>query len=221
MERLIVLDTETTGIDPKEGHRIIEVGAVQIENREIINTEFHKYIQPNRTVGDSVKVHGISDKFLINKPQFSQISDDLVSFIEGSTLIIHNAPFDLGFLDNEFKLNGMKTKIEDLCSVIDTLELSKKQRPGTMHNLDALCRRFGIDTSARTRHGALLDAQILAQVYLAMTGGQSKLFRETQDNQPQAISPSIIKKNKSNKEKIKVVFANNKEEELHLNYFKN
>ena len=221
MERLIVLDTETTGIDPKEGHRIIEVGAVQIENREITNTEFHKYVQPNRTVGDSVKVHGITDKFLINKPQFNQISEDLLSFIEGSTLIIHNAPFDLGFLNHELKLNGVKTKVEDLCPIIDTLELSKEQRPGTMHNLDALCRRFGIDTSARTRHGALLDAQILAKVYLAMTGGQSSLFQETQNNEPQISQPSKIKKNQSNKEKIKVVFANKEETELHLTYFKN
>ncbi|MDC0197698.1 DNA polymerase III subunit epsilon [Candidatus Thioglobus sp.] len=221
MERLIVLDTETTGIDPKEGHRIIEVGAVQIDNREITNIEFHKYIQPNRTVGDSVRVHGITDKFLINKPQFSQISDDLISFIEGSTLIIHNAPFDLGFLNHEFKLNGVKIKVEDLCQVIDTLELSKEQRPGTMHNLDALCRRFGIDTSARTRHGALLDAQILAKVYIAMTGGQSNLFQETHNNEPQIISSSVINKNQSNKEKIKVVFANKTETELHHNYFKN
>ena len=221
MDRLIVLDTETTGIDPKEGHRIIEVGAIQIENREISNTEFHQYIQPNRTVGDSVKVHGITDKFLINKPQFNQIADDLISFIEGATLIIHNAPFDLGFLNHELKLNGIKTKIEDLCPVIDTLELSKEQRPGTMHNLDALCRRFGVDTSARTRHGALLDAQILAQVYLAMTGGQSSLFQETQNNEPQITSTTIISKNKSNKEKIKVIFANKEEKELHNNYFNN
>ena len=220
MERLIVLDTETTGIDPKEGHRIIEVGAVQIENREITNTEFHKYIQPNRTVGDSVKVHGITDKFLINKPQFGQVSDDLLSFIEGSTLIIHNAPFDLGFLNHELKLNGVKKKIQDFCTVIDTLELSKKQRPGTMHNLDALCRRFGIDTSARTRHGALLDAQILAQVYLAMTGGQSSLFQENKNNEAQTIDSSVIKKNIKNKEKIKVIFANNEEIKLHNNYFK-
>jgi len=219
MERLIVLDTETTGIDPKEGHRIIEVGAVQIENREITNTEFHKYVQPNRTVGDSVKIHGITDKFLINKPQFSQISDDLISFIEGSTLIIHNAPFDLGFLNHELKLNEARTKIEDLCPIIDTLELSKKQRPGTMHNLDALCRRFGIDTSARTRHGALLDAQILAQVYLAMTGGQSNLFQDNQDNEAQITDSSVIKKNIENKEKIKVVFANKEEIKLHNNYF--
>ncbi len=221
MERLIVLDTETTGIDPKEGHRIIEVGAVQIENREITNVEFHKYVQPNRTVGDSVKVHGITDKFLINKPQFSQVSDDLLSFIEGSTLIIHNAPFDLGFLNHELKLNGVKKKIQDFCTIIDTLELSKKQRPGTMHNLDALCRRFGIDTSARTRHGALLDAQILAQVYLAMTGGQSNLFQENKNNEAQTIDSSIIKKNIKNKEKIKVIFANKEEINLHNNYFKN
>ena len=220
MERLIVLDTETTGIDPKEGHRIIEVGAVQIENREITNTEFHKYVQPNRTVGDSVKVHGITDKFLINKPQFNQILDDLISFIEGSTLIIHNAPFDLGFLNYELKLNGVKTKIDDLCHVIDTLELSKEQRPGTMHNLDALCRRFGVDTSARTRHGALLDAQILAQVYLAMTGGQSNLFQEDLSNEPQMTSSSMISNNKSNREKIKVILANKQEKELHNNYFK-
>ena len=219
MERLIVLDTETTGIDPKEGHRIIEVGAVQIENREITNVEFHKYVQPNRTVGDSVKVHGITDKFLINKPQFSQVSDDLLSFIEGSTLIIHNAPFDLGFLNHELTLNGVKKKIQDFCTIIDTLELSKKQRPGTMHNLDALCRRFGIDTSARTRHGALLDAQILAQVYLAMTGGQSNLFQENKNNEAQTIDSSVIKKNIKNKEKIKVIFANKEEIELHNNYF--
>ncbi len=194
MERLIVLDTETTGIRPEEGHRIIEVGAVQIVNREITSTEFHKYIQPNRTVGDSVNIHGITDKFLINKPQFDQISNDLLSFIEGATLVIHNAPFDLGFLDNELKINGINKKIEDICQIIDTLELSKEQRPGTMHNLDALCRRFGVDTSARTRHGALLDAQILAQVYLAMTGGQSILFQESSDIESQISDPALIKK---------------------------
>ena len=220
MERLIVLDTETTGIHPAEGHRIIEVGAVQILNREITTTEFHKYVQPNRTVGDSVNIHGITDKFLINKPQFEQISNDLLSFIEGATLIIHNAPFDLGFLDNELKINGMNKKIEDICQIIDTLELSKEQRPGTMHNLDALCRRFGVDTSARTRHGALLDAQILAQVYLAMTGGQSTLFQENSNIKSQVSDPSLIKKNIANKDNIKVIYANKQEVDLHNNYFK-
>ena len=220
MERLIVLDTETTGIRPEEGHRIIEVGAVQILNREITSTEFHKYVQPNRPVGDSVNIHGITDKFLINKPQFNKISDDLLSFIEGATLIIHNAPFDLGFLDNELKINGISKKIEDICQIIDTLELSKKQRPGTMHNLDALCRRFGVDTSARTRHGALLDAQILAQVYLAMTGGQSILFQESSDIESQISDPALIKENMNNKDNIKVIYANKQEVDLHNNYFK-
>jgi len=220
MERLIVLDTETTGIRPEEGHRIIEVGAVQILNREITSTEFHKYVQPNRPVGDSVNIHGITDKFLINKPQFNKISDDLLSFIEGATLIIHNAPFDLGFLDNELKINGISKKIEDICQIIDTLELSKKQRPGTMHNLDALCRRFGVDTSARTRHGALLDAQILAQVYLAMTGGQSILFQDSSDIKSQITDPALIKENMNNKDNIKVIYANKQEVDLHNNYFK-
>jgi len=220
MERLIVLDTETTGIRPEEGHRIIEVGALQILNREITSTEFHKYVQPNRPVGDSVNIHGITDKFLINKPQFDKISDDLLTFIEGATLIIHNAPFDLGFLDNELKINGINKKIEDICQIIDTLELSKEQRPGTMHNLDALCRRFGVDTSARTRHGALLDAQILAQVYLAMTGGQSILFQESSSIESQISDPTLIKKNIDNKDNIKIIYANKQEVDFHNNYFK-
>ena len=221
MERLIVLDTETTGIEPSEGHRIIEVGAVQILDREITSTEFHEYVQPNKKVGESVNIHGITDKFLINKPQFNQISDDLLSFIKGATLVIHNAPFDLGFLNNELSIVGIKETIEDICNIIDTLELSKQQRPGTMHNLDALCRRFGIDTSARTRHGALLDAKILAQVYLAMTGGQSNLFQEVADNESNKSDPSLIKRVKENRDKIKVIYANKNEIEAHENYFQN
>ena len=221
MERLITLDTETTGLEISKGHRIIEVGAVLILDREITSTEFHKYVQPNRKVGGSVNIHGITDKFLINKPQFNQISDDLLSFIEGATLVIHNAPFDLGFLNNELKIIGIKEKIEDICTIIDTLELSKQQRPGTMHNLDALCRRFGIDTSARTRHGALLDAQILAQVYLAMTGGQSNLFQEVADSESIQSDPSLVKRVKENRDKIKVIYANKNELEAHENYFQN
>jgi len=221
MERLIVLDTETTGIKPSEGHRIIEVGAVQILDREITSTEFHTYVQPNRKVGESVNIHGITDKFLINKPQFNQISDDLLSFIKGATLVIHNAPFDLGFLNNELKIIGIKETIENICPIIDTLELSKQQRPGTMHNLDALCRRFGIDTSARTRHGALLDAQILTQVYLAMTGGQSNLFQEAANTESNQSDPLLIKRLRENQDKIKVIYANKNELEAHKNYFQN
>ena len=221
MERLIVLDTETTGIKPSEGHRIIEVGAVEILDREITSTEFQKYVQPNRKVGESVNIHGITDKFLINKPQFNQISDDLLSFIEGETLVIHNAPFDLGFLNNELKIIGIRKKIENICPIIDTLDLSKQQRPGTMHNLDALCRRFGIDTSVRTRHGALLDAQILAQVYLAMTGGQSNLFQEITKTKSNKSNTSLIKKLKESRDKIKVIYANKDELKAHENYFQN
>ena len=221
MERLIALDVETTGLRISEGHRIIEIGAVEILDRDITNTEFHEYVQPNRKVGESVNIHGITDPFLIGKPQFKKISDDLLSFIEGATLVIHNAPFDLGFLNNELKLIGIKKKIEDLCPIIDTLELSKEQRPGTMHNLDALCRRFGIDTSARTRHGALLDAQILTQVYLAMTGGQSSLFQEVANTESQQSDPSLIKRVNKNRDKIKVIYANKDELKAHENYFQN
>ena len=231
MERLIALDTETTGLRISEGHRIIEVAAIEILDREITGSMFHEYIQPNRTVGESVNVHRITDRDLINKPQFNQISDDLLSFIEGATLVIHNAPFDLGFLNNELKLIGIKKKIEDLCPVIDTLELSKEQRPGTMHGLDALCRRFEIDTESRyttielnkkiKHHGALSDAQILAQVYLAMTGGQSNLFQEVAKTESNQSDPSLIKKLKENRDKIKVIYANKNELEAHKNYFKN
>ena len=136
-------------------------------------------------------------------------------------MIIHNAPFDLGFLNNELKIIGIKETIEDICTIIDTLDLSKQQRPGTMHNLDALCRRFGIDTSARTRHGALLDAQILTKVYLAMTGGQSNLFQEVSKTESNQSDPSLIKRVKENRDKIKVIYANKNELKAHENYFQN
>ena len=230
MERLIVLDTETTGIRPEEGHRIIEVGAVEILNREITGSEFHKYIQPNRTVGDSVNIHGITDKSLINKPQFEQISNDFLAYIEGATLVIHNAPFDLGFINNELKIMGVDKKIENLCTIIDTLEISKKNRPGRMHGMDALSRHFNINTEARftvdelknkiKHHGALSDAQILAEIYLAMTGGQSILFQEDSNTKSIISDPALIKKNIKNKAKIKVIYASKEEVDLHNNYFK-
>ena len=230
MERLIALDTETTGILPAEGHRIIEVGAVEIINREITGVEFQKYVQPNRPVGDSVNIHGISDKFLINKPQFDQISNDLISFIEGATLVIHNAPFDLSFLNNELKIMGIDKKIEDFCTIIDTLEISKKKRPGRMHGMDALSRHFNINTEDRftvdelknkiKHHGALSDAQILSEIYLAMTGGQSILFQDEVGNKSIITDPDLVKNNIVNKANIKVIYANKKETDLHNNYFK-
>ena len=220
MERLVVLDTETTGIETAEGHRIIEIGCTEIIDRQITeNNEYHQYIQPDRNVGDSVRIHGITDKFLTGKPKFEDVVIDFLEYIEGSTLVIHNAPFDLGFLNHELKLMGADERIEDKCSVIDSLELSKKQRPGTLHNLDSLCRRFEIDASARTVHGALLDAQILAQVYLAMTGGQSALFGADQAaQQHNDVASNIIRVDKS-LGKIKVVRANKEELAEHENYF--
>ena len=230
MKRLIALDTETTGILTEEGHRIIEVGAVEILNREITGKEFHEYIQPNRTVGDSVNIHGITDTFLKGTPEFKQISKDLLSFIEGATLVIHNAPFDLGFLNNELKMMGINKKIEDICSIIDTLEISKKKRPGRMHGMDALSRSYKINTEARfsldeqkkkiKHHGALSDAKILAEIYLAMTGGQSTFLVENSDIKSQISDPELIKKNTTNKDNIKVIYANKRETDLHNNYFK-
>ena len=220
MERLIVLDTETTGIEPSEGHRIIEIGCTEIIDREITeNNEYQQYIQPDRLVGDSERIHGIKDSFLKGKPKFDEIAEEFLEYIEGATLVIHNAPFDLGFLNHELKLMGDDQRIEDSCTIIDTFELSKQQRPGTMHNLDALCRRFEIDSSARTVHGALLDAQILAQVYLAMTGGQSTLFSENSNSDDDKVKASEIIRVNDARATIKIILANEVELEAHNTYF--
>lgn len=216
MEKLIILDTETTGVDVTQGHRVIEIGCVKLKNRQITNEEYHQYIQPDRAVGDSFRIHEISDKFLIDKPRFAEIADEFIDFITGHTLVIHNAPFDVGFLDNEFKLIGKKLKINDICQVIDSLEVSKKQRAGGRHDLDAICRRYNIDTSSRTVHGALLDAQILAQAYLALTGGQFDVFNGVQSVKNDG---SKIEKLQNIDGKIPVIYANKQEVELHNNYF--
>lgn len=217
MEKLIILDTETTGIDITDGHRVIEIGCVEVVDRIITNKEYHQYIQPDRSVGDSIRIHDISDKFLIHKPRFAEIADEFIEFIRGQTLVIHNAPFDIGFLDNEFKLAGKKLKINDICKVIDSLELSKKQRTGGRHDLDSICRRFNIDTSSRTVHGALLDSQILAKAYLALTGGQFALFGDM-DNASN--SNQNIEKIQDLGGDMIIIYASEKELELHDNYYK-
>lgn len=220
MKRLIVLDTETTGIEPSEGHRIIEIGCTEIIDRQITeNNEYHQYIQPDRLVGDSERIHGIKDSFLKDKPRFEEIVEEFLEYIQGATLVIHNAPFDLGFLNHELKLMSVDERIEDHCKIIDSLELSKQQRPGTMHNLDALCRRFDIDASARTVHGALLDAQILAQVYLAMTGGQSTLFSDAISAHSSSQNNNAIIEVSSDRKAIKVIKANEDELALDKAYF--
>jgi DNA polymerase-3 subunit epsilon len=179
--RQIVLDTETTGLEPEQGHRIIEIGGVELINRKLTGNHFHRYVRPDREIDDAAfEVHGISATFLEDKPRFEEIAHDLIAFIDGAELIIHNAPFDVGFLDYEFAaLPGNWPAVERLCKVTDSLALARHKHPGQKNNLDALCRRYMVDNSARALHGALLDAEILADVYLAMTGGQTSLFGQS------------------------------------------
>ncbi len=176
--RQIVLDTETTGIDPKEGHRIIEIGCVEVVNRRLTGNHFHVYINPGRHIEqEAIEVHGITNEFLADKPTFSQVAQEFVNFIKGAQLVIHNAPFDVGFMDHEFGMEASTKGVitNQICDVLDTLTLARQMHPGQKNNLDALCKRYGIDNSHRTLHGALLDAEILADVYLLITGGQTKL----------------------------------------------
>jgi len=183
--RQIVLDTETTGMNQLgahyEGHCIIEIGAVEMINRRYTGNNFHIYIKPNRPVDpEAIKVHGITDEMLADKPDFSQIANEFIEYIKGAELLIHNAPFDVGFMDYEFAKLNLPIKTNDICQVTDTLTMARQMYPGKKNNLDALCSRLGIDNSKRTLHGALLDAEILADVYLAMTGGQNNPFRESE-----------------------------------------
>jgi len=175
--RQIVLDTETTGLEPRQGHRIIEIGALEMVDRQLSGRQFHVYINPEREIDQgALEVHGITREFLSDKPRFDEISDDLLAFVDGAELIIHNAPFDIGFIDNELMLTGHRNaSINEVATVLDTLELAKELHPGQRNNLDALCKRYDVDNTSRTLHGALLDAEILADVYLAMTGGQVDL----------------------------------------------
>lgn len=178
--RQIVLDTETTGIGHEQGHRIIEIGCVEVIDRRITGNDFHVFINPEREVdAGAFRVHGISTEFLQDKPYFNEIVDDFLGFIGNSELIIHNAAFDLGFLNAELARLKKALRIETLCTVTDTLELARAKHPGQRNNLDALCKRYDIDNSSRQWHGALLDAKILAMVYLAMTGGQGSLFAQS------------------------------------------
>lgn len=175
--RQIVLDTETTGLETSQGHRIIEIGCIEIVDRRVTDNHWHQYINPEREVdAGAFEVHGISNEFLVDKPVFADIADAFVDYIEGAELVIHNAPFDVGFLNYELeRLNSNKPAIESICSVADTLVMARQKHPGQKNNLDALCKRYEIDNSHRTVHGALLDARILADVYLFMTGGQTTL----------------------------------------------
>ncbi len=177
-ERQVVLDTETTGLDPAQGHRVIEIGCIELRNRRQTEQRFHVYLRPERAIDEgAIRVHGLTNEFLADQPRFAEIAEQFLEFVRGAELIIHNAPFDLGFLNHELQRCGRgQNVLEQLCTVEDTLLLARQRHPGQRNNLDALCKRYGIDNSQRTLHGALLDAEILADVYLAMTRQQDSLF---------------------------------------------
>lgn len=173
--RKVILDTETTGLDFRTGDRVVEIGCVELMGRQITGQRYHAYLNPGRPVADSERIHGLSDEFLADKPKFSEVAAEFVAFIRGAELVIHNAAFDVGFLDNELDLLKHEP-VGQLCSAVtDTLRMAREMRPGKKNNLNALCSEFGVDNSGRQLHGALLDAELLAEVYLAMTRGQNSL----------------------------------------------
>lgn len=215
--RQILLDTETTGFDPHNGDRIIEIGAVELIKRRLTQNNYHQYIFPERSVPqDAIDVHGLTDAFLKDKPLFPAIVEDFMAYVQGAELIIHNAPFDVGFINKELSLlpNNKWGKIEDHCQITDSLKMARKTYPGQRNSLDALCKRLGIDNSNRILHGALLDSEILADVYLTMTGGQTALFSsssEEKNNHTLAIQPL----KSTDRAALKILRANSVELEAH------
>jgi DNA polymerase-3 subunit epsilon len=197
-ERRIVLDTETTGMPVTDGHRVIEIGCVEVIGRRLTGRHFHVYLQPDRSSDEgAIGVHGITDQFLIGKPRFAEVADEFYEFIKGAQLIIHNAAFDVGFLNNEFALIGQtdRSDITRFCTVLDTLAMARERHPGQRNSLDALCKRYDVDNSNRELHGALLDSEILADVYLAMTGGQTALsLAGNNDGEGGAERPSEVRR---------------------------
>ncbi len=221
--RQIVLDTETTGMNKLgvhyEGHKIIEIGAVEVVNRRLTGRHFHVYLKPDRLIDpEAYNIHGISDEFLADKPTFGQVADEFLDFIRGGELVIHNAPFDIGFMDYEFgKLSLDIGKTETFCKVTDSLLLARKLFPGKRNSLDALCDRYLIDNTKRTLHGALLDSEILAEVYLAMTGGQTSMrfSMEGESGKRNADGGESIQRVVRAQTKLKVVYANDEELAAH------
>lgn len=213
--RQIFLDTETTGLYPDQGHRIIEIAAVETINRRPTNHHFHQYINPEREIdAGAQEVHGITLEFLQDKPLFEDIAGDFLNFIKGAELIIHNAPFDVGFLNSELGRLGLDPIQKSCDSITDTLKMAKDARPGQRNNLDALCRHFGIDNSRRTLHGALLDAELLAEVYMALTRGQDSLMI---DLEHEASTPSNMVISES-QVKLRVLMADEAERAAHEAY---
>lgn len=223
--RIVVLDTETTGLNPLDGHRIIEIGCVELVKRRITGNRFHTYINPDREIDQgAIDVHGITNQFLKDKPRFEAILGDFVAFIEGAELVIHNAPFDVGFINHEFlRLSDKPRVLEDFSTVFDTLAFARKKHPGQRNSLDALCKRYAIDNSHRELHGALLDAEILADVYLLMTGGQSSLLDEGEKTDQESRNIHKPKQLANNRPTLTVVYCSEeelKEHQQHLDVIK-
>jgi len=213
--RQVVLDTETTGLETSRGHRIIEIGCVELVNRRASGRHYHTYLNPEREVDEGARaVHGLSLADLAGRPRFAEIVDELIDFINGAELIIHNASFDVGFLDAEFQRLAREPtpRVDSLCTVLDTLSLAREMHPGQRNNLDALCKRYGIDNSHRELHGALLDARILADVYLAMTSGQNALAL---DDSPRRDSVRLVAASASDGPPLVVVAATDEERLAH------
>ena len=215
--RQVVLDTETTGLEWDQGHRIIEIGGVELIDRQRSGAQFHEYVNPQRQIDQgALEVHGITQDFLAAKPEFAEVAEALMRFVEGAELIMHNAPFDLGFLNHELSLlPGERRRVEKLCKVTDSLALARNKWPGQKNNLDALCRRCHVDNSARTNHGALLDAEILADVYLVMTGGQTDAFGGGQGQELDGGAAPEFEPLPADRPKLKVIVANAEEVARH------
>ncbi len=215
--RQIVLDTETTGLDPKQGHKIIEIGCVEMINRRLTGNNYHQFIQPDREIDEGAQaVHGISNEFLADKPRFADVVKDFIEYIDGAELIIHNAPFDVGFIDHEFKWAGAEYgSVASYCSVIDTLVMARKMRPGKKNNLDVLCKEYEVNNAHRELHGALLDAELLAEVYLRMTGGQSALSLDSEETEESSTGEMVVKKLSADRPAIKIIRASDEELKAH------
>jgi len=219
MNRQIILDTETTGLDFKTGHRIIEIGCVEIINRKFTGNEYHTYINPDRDSDEgALRVHGLTAEFLSDKPRFSEIYEDFINFIKDSELLIHNAEFDIGFLDNEIKLvsKNLNPVEKEVIKITDTLQIAREKHPGQRNSLDALVNRYEINGYDRELHGALLDSKILGDVYLSMTGGQSALDFTANDSHKKNVD--AVKEKTSSRKKLKVIKVSAKEKARNLEY---
>ena len=215
--RQLILDTETTGISPESGHRVIEIGVVEIVDRRLTGNDYQTYLNPDRKIDPAtIPIHGITDDFVSNKPKFSEVISEFIDYIEGSEVIMHNAPFDSSFINKELELLGYKDRLEDLCEITDSLTLAREKHPGQRNSLDALINRYQVDGTSRDVHGALIDAKLLARVYLLMTGGQVGFF-SNDDKDDKGIHSSTERFDYSDRKVIHVIPSND-QKEAHKTY---